>query len=126
MRGDNSDRRRRAAGETGCSMCRLRGVLNGALASIGDGDGEESVGGERDGSKRQVDARLPIHNSNTLLAWDPGTPPTPIAASPPPPHSRTLHSAPVGHGAYALATQVVHIPRQLLSAAGARVVRALS
>ncbi len=72
MRGDNSDRRRRAAGETGCSMCRLRGVLNGALASISDGDGEESVGGERDGSKRQVDARL--SQSTILTLSSPGTP----------------------------------------------------
>ena len=80
MRGDNSDRKRGgegAAEEGGCSICGLEGVLNGALASNGDGDREESVGGERDGSKRQVDARpLPIHNSNTLLDRDPGTAPT--------------------------------------------------
>lgn len=108
-------------------MCRLGGVLNGALASNGDGDGEESVGGERDGSKRQVDARLSqIHNSNTLLDRDPGT----LRRASLLPASSLAHIhctlRPLNNGSVHQQQLVVCISRQLLSTAGARVVRALS
>lgn len=73
-------------------------MLGAALSSIGDGDEEEGVGGERGAQARgqveeRVDARLAKPNSN-----NPSLPRTPDSPSSPPPHppvpSSSQHPSP--------------------------------